>query len=149
MKLLVQVGLRDSVDPAFQLRSRRFDSYRRHHKTPCFRWTSWQRRFCVPDTVRSLPRRLLSIDAQSVGSIGFYHRRPSRHLPFPGFLSSDIPRWVPRHGQGPRDWKTSLLVLLGLFPIVTTFSQLSRPPRASLGQIDTGAEIHQLMLFPW
>ena len=38
-------------------------------------------------------------------------------------LATSFPGWVPINpetGKGPPDWKTALLVLLGLYPIVAT-----------------------------
>lgn len=51
-------------------------------------------------------------------------------------LATSFPGWVPidiATGQGPPDWKTSLLVLLGLFPIVMLQMRFLNPPLAQLG----------------
>jgi len=50
-------------------------------------------------------------------------------------LATSFPGWVPidpQTGQGPPDWKTSLLVLLGLFPIVMLEMKFLSPLFAAL-----------------
>lgn len=51
-------------------------------------------------------------------------------------LATSFPGWVPidpETGKGPPNWKTSLLVLLGLFPIVMLEMKFFSPILASLG----------------
>lgn len=51
-------------------------------------------------------------------------------------LATSFPGWVPidpETGKGPPNWKTSLLVLLGLFPIVMLEMKFFGPVLASLG----------------
>lgn len=51
-------------------------------------------------------------------------------------LATSFPGWVPidpETGKGPPNWKTSLLVLLGLFPIVMLELRFFSPILASLG----------------
>lgn len=51
-------------------------------------------------------------------------------------LATSFPGWVPidpETGKGPPNWKTSLLVLLGLFPIVMLEMKYLSPILASLG----------------
>ncbi|MFO1081281.1 MAG: antibiotic biosynthesis monooxygenase [Reyranellaceae bacterium] len=51
-------------------------------------------------------------------------------------LATSFPGWVPidpATGKGPPDWKTAMLVLLGLFPIVMLEMKFLSPIWASLG----------------
>jgi len=51
-------------------------------------------------------------------------------------LATSFPGWVPLYpmtGKGPPDWKTALLVLLGLFPIVMLELRFLSPVLAGLG----------------
>lgn len=51
-------------------------------------------------------------------------------------LATSFPGWVPidpATGKGPPDWKTSLLVLLGLFPIVMLEMKFLSPILSALG----------------
>jgi uncharacterized protein len=51
-------------------------------------------------------------------------------------LATSFPGWVPidpQTGKGPPNWKTSLLVLLGLFPIVMLEMKFLSPILAALG----------------
>lgn len=51
-------------------------------------------------------------------------------------LATSFPGWVPIDpvtGKGPEDWKTAMLVLLGLFPIVLLEMKFLSPVLSSLG----------------
>jgi uncharacterized protein len=51
-------------------------------------------------------------------------------------LATSFPGWVPINpmtGKGPPNWKTALLVILGLFPIVMLEMRFLSPILASLG----------------
>ena len=51
-------------------------------------------------------------------------------------LATSFPGWVPINpvtGKGPPDWKTAMLVLLGLFPVVMIELRFLSPVLASFG----------------
>ncbi len=51
-------------------------------------------------------------------------------------LATSFPGWVPVNpetGKGPPDWKTAMLVLLGLFPVVMLEMKFLSPPLTALG----------------
>jgi hypothetical protein len=60
-------------------------------------------------------------------------------------LATAFPGWVPLDpmtGEGPPNWKTAMLVLLGLFPIVHARNEVSEPGAGGPGHSGLAGHIH-------